>query len=220
MTSRTEFSAVKFNEICNLFSDNEKLFYGIAYHIKEKYLITHAGVTYTWYTNRCKFDENNIGNESLIDVCRHINDLWFSGNEGKDLFTFRRNSARLDEYYGDYQTHSPLWVRPLSLWEDNLFGFNGNRIQIVGHTVYIGNAFDNAYKNELNRIGTISTTKEPATSDEIDSGLYILDGFNKCKIEYNQSNNINIILIDCLRRETACVDVDAETLEWQKYKIE
>lgn len=217
-TSRSERIQYRFDIICGLFADNKNLFHGVAYQVSDKYLITHAGVTYTWYTRRCEFDKDNIGKESLADVCKHINDLWFSGKDGKEKFDFQHNTSRFSDYYGDYKTHSPLWVRPWALWGDNLLGFSGDKIQIIGHTAFDDNLND-GWEDTYNRIAIFCTEKEPATSDEIDSGLYILDGLDKCKLVYNKPENINIILVDCLRRETACVDIDADTLEWKKVKI-
>ena len=203
-------------EISQLMVENEDLFYGVAYHVGEKYLITHAGVTMDWYTRHCQYDKENVGHEKLLDVCAHINDLWW--NSKKSAFTFSVNATRYDDGCGDDTTHSPLWVRPTSLWQGNLFGFGSDKIQVVGHTPF-DDYFAKDRKETVNRIGTFGTLKTPATDEEIDSGRYLLDGFDKCGLVCNDSEHVDIIDVDCLRRETACVDIDGETLEWKKVSI-
>ena len=203
------------NEISQLMVENEDLFYGVAYHVGEKYLITHAGVTMDWYTHRCEYDKDNLGKESLEEICRNINDVWFSN---KELFTFRANATRFSDGSGDDTNHSPLWVRPTSLWQGNLFGFGSDKIQVVGHTPF-DDYFAKDRKETVNRIGTFGTLKTPATDEEIDSGKYLLDGFDKCGLVCNDSEHVDIIDVDCLRRETACVDIDGETLQWKKVSI-
>lgn len=203
------------NEISRLMVENENLFHGVAYQIGEKYLITHAGVTIDWYTHRCEYDKDNLGKESLEEICRHINDVWFSN---KELFTFRANATRFSDGYGDDTSHSPLWVRPTSLWQGNLFGFGSDKIQVVGHTPF-DDYFAKDRKETVNRIGTFGTLKTPATDEEIDSGGYLLDGFDKCGLVCNDFEHVDIIDVDCLRRETACVDIDGETLQWKKVSI-
>ena len=88
----------------------------------------------------------------------------------------------------------------------------------MGHTPF-DDYFAKDRKETVNRIGTFGTLKTPATDEEIDSGRYLLDGFDKCGLVCNNSEHVDIIDVDCLRRETACVDIDGETLQWKKVSI-
>ena len=88
----------------------------------------------------------------------------------------------------------------------------------MGHTPF-DDYFAKDRKETVNRIGTFGTLKTPATDEEIDSGRYLLDGFDKCGLVCNDSEHVDIIDVDCLRRETACVDIDGETLQWKKVSI-
>ena len=142
--------------IGKLFWDNKDLFHGIAYHVGEKYLITHAGVTYDWYTRYCD-NAFKLDNVSLVEICDNINKLWWSGKTGMRKFTFSECTCKLSDYYGDSPTHSPIWIRPVSLWEHNLFGWTSGIIQVVGHTPF------DTYKNNdwIGKIGTYCTEKQP-----------------------------------------------------------
>ena len=219
-TNRFERIPDRQRELIKLFEDNESLFHGIAYQVGGKYLITHAGVTWAWYTKRCEHDKENVGKESLEDVCKHINDLWnmpSQANYNKELFDFGHNATRFSDSCGNDVNHSPLWVRPYYLWSGNLLGFGSGKIQVIGHTVF-QTVKDNNYE-PLNRIATMGTIKVPATGKEIDSGSYILDGMDKCMEVNNNPEHVDIIMVDCLRRETACVDINIDTLEWSKYSV-
>ena len=79
------------NEISRLMIENENLCHGVAYQVCEKYLITHAGVTMDWYTHRCEYNKDNLGKESLEEICRHINDVWFSNKEKTPLLAVRES---------------------------------------------------------------------------------------------------------------------------------
>ena len=204
-------------KIGKLFKDNAELFDGMAYHVGEKYLITHAGVTFDWYTINC--DKNFVaGNVSLEEICQKINDLWNSGQEGKYKFTFRNCVTKFSDYYGDSCTHSPAWIRPESLWENNLFGWTSGFIQVVGHTPF------NTYKNDdwIGKIGTYCTEKNRATVEELEKGrdYYLLDGLDTCRLTLNSEKDpVEIIFVDCLREETACVEIDDQTMEWKKIEV-
>ena len=200
------------DEIGKLFKDNKHLFDDIAYSIKDKYLITHAGVTFDWYSSRVKHGKEHevIGKEPLSSMCEQINQLW---KTNKELFTFSANATKMSDYYGDSSLHSPIWIRPVSLWEHNVFGWTSGIIQIVGHTPF--ESFRNPDAD--GRIGTFCTDKRLATPEEIDKGrnYYLLDGAFICSLVENGKENEEIIFVDCLRTETACVEVDDETLEWK-----
>lgn len=59
-----------------------------------------------------------------------INSIWLGGYY--KLFDFRSNCDRYDGY-GESNVHGPLWVRPDTLSEYNIFR-NDDVMQIVGHT--------------------------------------------------------------------------------------
>ena len=111
--------------IQRLFIATERLFHGVAYAIGDGYLVTHAGVTKEW-------KETYLPEARSIrpaDMAKAINSLW---EKDKRPFTFAPNSSWLD-YSGNDPRHSPLWVRPKSLYQDNLY--DGTSVkQIVGHT--------------------------------------------------------------------------------------
>lgn len=109
-----------------LFADNEALFYGVAYAIDDRTLVSHAGVTKEWY-------EKYIGTyhgESPRIVAQQINDLW---QRDRVAFTFSNNVTLNPDVYGISPTHSPLWIRSWILPEHNLFA-DTPVMQIIGHT--------------------------------------------------------------------------------------
>lgn len=83
----------------------------IAY-LHENYLITHAGVTKTWFNTLPKIEGN---------VAEVINQVW---TYKPKMFMFNGKDP-----YGDNITQGPLWVRPKSLMKDGL-----DYHHIVGHT--------------------------------------------------------------------------------------
>jgi UDP-2,3-diacylglucosamine pyrophosphatase LpxH len=200
-------------QISKIFKENEELFYGVAYQIGEKYLVTHAGVTLDWYQKWIDYKKDDL---TLERLCEQVNDLW---HKNKEAFAFSK-SAKMSDYYGSSSTHGPLWIRPTSLWEYNIFGFGSGKIQIVGHTRF------EHYRDEFKDLdGTIvptGTQKDEPTEEMIDRGLdyWINDGVHVCKPVYNDNNNVDIIQIDCLEAETACVEINGETLEWKKVLVE
>lgn len=195
-----------------IFTDNEKLFHGIAYNIGEKYLVSHAGVTRQWY---CQLRGQHYAKDetTLEEIARHINDIWDSGRDGKTMFTFKECCTKFSDYYGTSSTHSPLWIRPWSLWQHNLFGFNSGKIQVVGHTI---SEPMTGKHDDWGRIGTIGTTYGDKLSEqELSDGLYINDGEHKCLLTENDPEKVDIILCDCLAKETACIEID-KNLNWRK----
>lgn len=138
-TSRYNHSASKrFKE---LFSEFEDLFHGVAYAPDSKHIITHAGVTRDWldsYRHLSDFHTKESDSvPSVEELEKFINGLWWNskGVDGlppKSEFSFDRNCATWD-FYGDTPTQSPIWIRPLSLFEHNLYKYS-DVIQIVGHT--------------------------------------------------------------------------------------
>jgi len=82
----------------------------IVYTTEDKYLISHAGVT-SWFLK-------SINEKKPEDINKAF---------AKDRNVLNFNG---DDIYGDDITQSPIWVRPGSLENDHLPGYN----QIVGHT--------------------------------------------------------------------------------------
>ena len=205
-TSRYELNVEKKNILFKFFEENLKYTDGVAYQINNKYLITHAGVTKEWY-------EKHFGefkkDTPLEDVVKNINELW---EKNKSAFCF---CGKFSDYYGISESQGPLWIRPETLWYANLFGFDSGIIQVVGHTPYESD-LPGLEPNDDNRIATIGTVKIPADKEKIENGLYFNDGINICQRIDNNSFDIDIILADCLRRETACVEINNETLTWRK----
>lgn len=114
------------NEYWRMFMQTESLFYGVAFPIGNKALVTHAGVSKEWY-------ESYFGkykSESLAEVADKINQLW---QENKQAFAFEPNATTWGDRYGISPTHSPLWIRPDTLVKHDLFA--GKEVkQIIGHT--------------------------------------------------------------------------------------
>lgn len=122
--SRFNYSHV--NDIKQLFEEN-KDFFQIAYSIDNKILISHAGVTTNWFNNYLKDTVTDVTPDNLADA---INNLWLSGKY--HAFDFRSNSNYFD-CYGDSPQHGPLWVRPQTLSQCNIFN-DTQYMQVVGHT--------------------------------------------------------------------------------------
>lgn len=114
------------NEYRQAFLKTHSLFYGVAYPIADKFIVTHAGVTKEWY-------EKYFGlyhSESLTEVAEKINSLW---HQNKQAFSFDTNATDWNDHYGTSPTHSPLWIRPDVLVGHDLFSGTGIK-QIVGHS--------------------------------------------------------------------------------------
>lgn len=212
MGDTNRFSMKLYPTLHTKFIENEEWFHGIAYNIGEKYLISHAGVTKNWYCD-LRGQKYTKGETTLKEVAQHINDIW-EGN--KDVFTFQNCCTKFSDYYGTSATHSPLWIRPSSLWEYNLFGFNSGIIQVVGHT--ISQPLKNIATAQLSwgKIGTLGTNYgRELSEEEISNGYWINDGEHVCKIAEDDPDKVDIILCDCLATETACIEIDKE-LNWRK----
>ena len=124
---KSRFSHPEYRETYRqLFAKTEAYFYGVAYAIDEKTLVSHARVTKEWY-------EKYIGvyhGESPQVVAQQINDLW---RKDKTAFTFSSNATVDPDVYGVSPTHSPVWIRSWILPEHNLFA-DTTITQIIGHT--------------------------------------------------------------------------------------
>ena len=110
-------------DIGQLIEDNKHLF--CACYIHNNFLISHAGITDTWYKEVNKSFEEKYW-EVYEDLDKKIN-IWFKFYP--QFFGFATNS--LDPYGNDVR-QSPFWVRPQALSKNkNKFK---DYIQIVGHT--------------------------------------------------------------------------------------
>ena len=198
--------------IANVFRENSDAFSGVAFQLGEKYLITHAGVTLPWYEKWFGKKKEDL---TLQEICDQINKLW---DENKQAFLFGTNVTKMSDYYGESATHSPLWIRPTSLWLNNIFGFSSGKIQVVGHTRF--EHYSDEYKNLEGCLVATGTEKTPLDEDDLKYGIdyWINDGENKCKPKYNDNENPDMIQIDCLEAETACLEINGDTLDWT-YKL-
>ncbi len=189
-TNRYETNQLRIKTLEDVFEENKDLITGIAYSIGNKYLITHAGLTRPWFDMHFNSDVNV---NDLGVLCDKINTLY---KEMPYKFTFECcvHSASCD-YYGTSSTHSPVWVRPETLYRNNPFNEKSGVIQIVGHT----------------RLYTF---------DDISGkmGVYTNDG-KWVAYSGQDLNNIRIITVDCLASETACLMIDMETLDIFKYYV-
>ena len=80
-------------------------------HNNTNYVFSHAGVSKVF------LDDNDITVEGL-------NDLW---KTNPSVFGFKHG---VGDYYGEHPSQSPLWIRPGSLLDNAVEGYD----QIVGHT--------------------------------------------------------------------------------------
>lgn len=205
-TNRYDNNVMHREHLMAIFEDERDSIYGVAYNIGNKYLISHAGVTFDWYLKYCAKDEKEALQDELSVITGKINKLW---SEKKETFTFRAN-AKMSDYSGISSTQSPLWVRPLTLWESNLFGADSGRIQIVGHTIFDNQDFG-LPSETCDRVGTIGT---------IPNNVEQKHGWESpIKASGNNNEHVDIVMVDCLRREIACVDIDLDTMEWSKFYI-
>ena len=127
MDYRSRFSRKDCREIYSgLLRDTADLFYGVAYAIDDKTLVSHAGVTKEWYK---KYIGDYNGENAQV-VAERINALW---QHDKQAFTFSANVFIVPDKWGESSTHSPLWIRSWILPQHNLFA-DTDITQIIGHT--------------------------------------------------------------------------------------
>lgn len=108
------------------FADTTELFNGVAYAIEDSFLVTHAGVSKEWYEKEFGMYEG----ASVSEVADDINGLW---KHNKIEFTFDANAFDFRDLSGVSPTHSPLWIRPRTLVDHNLFAGTQYK-QVFGHT--------------------------------------------------------------------------------------
>lgn len=123
--------------------DEAKTSMQMAYLIDEKYLCTHAGVSKTWCFNH--------GVDGEIRIDEHINLLF-----KETLIPFRFQAGNTYDDTGDDICQTPIWIRPNSLFNDRIEGYN----QIVGHTYQRKITPPNYIKDHLWFIDALGTSKE------------------------------------------------------------
>ena len=85
-------------------------------HIEDNLLFSHAGVSKVWW------EYLNLGEPTKENLLK-INEL-----EPSQLFAFTPD--RMSDYYGDSYTQPCTWIRPMSLAQNHIVGWD----QVVGHT--------------------------------------------------------------------------------------
>lgn len=112
-------------EIHDLFMEHKDKFQ-IAYSIENKVIVTHAGVSKPWYNTR-------IGIDPILqpdELASNINDMF--KHDRQNCFSFSSN-CNFGDYYGNSPQQSCVWIRPESLYYNNLYE-DSDVIQVVGHT--------------------------------------------------------------------------------------
>lgn len=85
-------------------------------HIEGNMLFSHAGVSQVWW------DYLNLGKPTKDNLLK-INEI-----EPSTIFAF--TPSRMSDYYGDSYTQPCTWIRPMSLAQNHIKGWD----QVVGHT--------------------------------------------------------------------------------------
>lgn len=132
-------------EIERLFLDNMHLFYGMAYDIGDKVLVSHAGCTKEWLA-----DTDFTGDYNPLEIAEHINNVFWDGytvrsdgtsgwgeepwSTGLSKFMFSFGASKYwGDVYGTSPDQSPAWIRPQTLISPSHNALPEG-IQIVGHT--------------------------------------------------------------------------------------
>ncbi|WQJ53501.1 MAG: hypothetical protein [Wendovervirus sonii] len=89
---------------------------------------------YIWQNDIYWFKDGTFQkfNETPDSIAEFINNFWKNGKY--TAFNFISN-AGIGDSYGDDIHHSPMWIRPASLQEANIFKYM-NYAQVVGHTQF------------------------------------------------------------------------------------
>jgi len=105
----------KMIDICYFFNNN-----------KEKFLVSHAGVSQVWFDINAKDKEGS-------SVVEKINNLFL---KNRDNFSFYQKGMNNRNPYGDNVEQSPIWIREASLLSSLLRGGEiSDYKQIIGHTM-------------------------------------------------------------------------------------
>ena len=85
-----------------------------------------------WFYDYTTKKYSKLLNEYTPDnIANFINNAW--ENKKYSLFNFV-NNANINDYYGTSETHGPMWIRPESLMNANIFKYT-DYWQVVGHTM-------------------------------------------------------------------------------------
>ena len=145
----SRYDSLNASKITELLTENESLFYGVAYAIGESYIVTHAGITKPWIRKYLPEAIDYLPSK----MAEGINTLWLNN---KSAFGFRENAEPFD-YYGESIDHSPIWVRPISLGYCNIYK-RTNVIQIVGHS-HVPTITEDDNANFVDCLGTRAKSK-------------------------------------------------------------
>jgi hypothetical protein len=125
----SRYSRWQASRIKELFDEFEDYFYGVCYSINEEYICSHAGITKAWLLNKDIYEYS-----TLKELENNINNLWNKKEERLFNFGFTNNVNDPFDFYGTSLTHSPLWVRAQTLYNNE--PLREDVIQIVGHTQF------------------------------------------------------------------------------------
>ena len=92
------------------------------------------GTIFEWKNNFYFIEDGKpyIVNTELDKISTFINNLW--NKESVKCFNFSENVTTFSDSYGTSSTHGPMWIRPSTLEEYNIF--KGKELfQVVGHTM-------------------------------------------------------------------------------------
>jgi hypothetical protein len=92
------------------------------------------GTIFEWKNNFYFIEDGKpyIVNTDLDKISTFINKLW--NKETVKCFNFSENATTFSDTYGTSPTHGPMWIRPSTLEEYNIF--KGKELfQVVGHTM-------------------------------------------------------------------------------------
>ena len=125
--------------------ENDKDKFQVALSIKNKVLVTHAGVTKNWFL---KYASNEDKKQEITPefIADFINNIFKNENLRKIAFNFSYNILHLSDYSGESKTHGPLWIRPYGLLFNNVFE-GDNFYQCVGHTMMEGIVLPDGHEN-------------------------------------------------------------------------
>lgn len=111
-------------EICQLLRECEGYFNGVAYSIRNQYLVTHAGTSDLWYQRWV----DRYDGQSPNEVASKINEVWYSRYRAFSVYKNMEGG-----FAEDGPSHSPLWIRPKALELYNIFCGTPYK-QVFGHT--------------------------------------------------------------------------------------
>ncbi len=66
-------------------------------------------------------------------ISEKINQIWKDGKYKQ--FTFNEGASTFSDNYGTSPTHGPMWIRPYTLADYNIFSDNSEFHQVFGHTM-------------------------------------------------------------------------------------